>query len=198
MKKLLIIVLANLLIIAFIYSTYFRSRKTTTEIPKGVNVVTDEEATPEDKVLYGIEYTTVNVSIFLEEGISESVVNSVQEVMALFPAKIIRSLPRNNINIYVVTNDSVEYKENSGILVVSTDNKINKDKFIYELCDYAYRYHNDIFKLEYVNKEDKEYFIESLSEYVNNKESLREHDPEICSYYEEMFKEDERIEEILN
>lgn len=183
MKKVLWIILINMIIVGVIYASYIKSRRTTAEIPKGANVVEDDAATPDDRVLYGREYSAVEIETYSEEGLPEAYILKVQEVLAMFPPRVARSLQENDIHIVLVIEDE-NTSDNKAIYVYSDTEESLVDNLITGLCEYT----------------DEVYGIskaEEIKEYVINKKAFSETDPETYEYFEDLFSESERIEEIL-
>lgn len=197
MKKILLIVLLNIFLIALIYSTYIKSRRTTTEIPKGTSVVSEDNATPDDRILYGREYASVDVEIYIEDGLDEEYVKEVQETVALFPAGVAASLPKNNIQIIIVSDFSGIEKADNKIYIKAESIEIVRYELIRHLCNYTDKVY-EISESEEFKKLTEDKFEKVMTMYVTDKRSLQIENMEICEYLDNLFKDRERIDEILN
>lgn len=197
MKKILLIVLLNIFLIALIYSTYIKSRRTTTEIPKGTSVVSEDNATPDDRILYGREYASVDVEIYIEDGLDEEYVKEVQETVALFPAGVAASLPKNNIQIIIVSDFSGIEKADNKIYIKAESIEIVRYELIRHLCNYTDKVY-EISESEEFKKLTEDKFEKVMTMYVTDKRSLQIENKEICEYLDNLFKDRERIDEILN
>lgn len=197
MKKILLIVLLNIFLIALIYSTYIKSRRTTTEIPKGTSVVSEDNATPDDRILYGREYASVDVEIYIEDGLDEEYVKEVQETVALFPAGVAASLPKNNIQIIIVSDFSGIEKADNKIYIKAESIEIVRYELIRHLCNYTDKVY-EISESEEFKKLTEDKFEKVMTMYVTDKRLLQIENKEICEYLDNLFKDRERIDEILN
>ena len=197
MKKILLIVLLNIFLIALIYSTYIKSRRTTTEIPKGTSVVSEDNATPDDRILYGREYASVDVEIYIEDGLDEEYVKEVQETVALFPAGVAASLPKNNIQIIIVSDFSGIEKADNKIYIKAESIEIVRYELIRHLCNYTDKVY-EISESEEFKKLTEDKFEKVMTMYVTDKRSLQIENKEICEYLDNLFKDRERIDKILN
>ena len=197
MKKILLIVLLNIFLIALIYSTYIKSRRTTTETPKGTSVVSEDNATPDDRILYGREYASVDVEIYIEDGLDEEYVKEVQETVALFPAGVAASLPKNNIQIIIVSDFSGIEKADNKIYIKAESIEIVRYELIRHLCNYTDKVY-EISESEEFKKLTEDKFEKVMTMYVTDKRSLQIENKEICEYLDNLFKDRERIDKILN
>ena len=197
MKKILLIVLLNIFLIALIYSTYIKSRRTTTEIPKGASVVSEDNATPDDRILYGREYASVDVEIYIEDGLDEEYVKEVQETVALFPAGVAASLPKNNMQIILVSDFSGIEKADNKIFIKAESRETVRYELIKQLCSYTDKVY-EISELEVFKQLTEDKFENVMTMYVTDKRSLQNENKELCEYLDTLFKDKERIDEILN
>lgn len=197
MKKILLIVLLNIFLIALIYSTYIKSRRTTTEIPKGASVVSEDNATPDDRILYGREYASVDVEIYIEDGLDEEYVKEVQETVALFPAGVAASLPKNNMQIILVSDFSGIEKADNKIFIKAESRETVRYELIKQLCSYTDKVY-EISELEVFKQLTEDKFENVMTMYVTDKRSLQNENKELCEYLDTLFKDRERIDEILN
>lgn len=197
MKKILLIVLLNIFLIALIYSTYINSRRTTTEIPKGASVVSEDNATPDDRILYGREYASVDVEIYIEDGLDEEYVKEVQETVALFPAGVAASLPKNNMQIILVSDFSGIEKADNKIFIKAESRETVRYELIKQLCSYTDKVY-EISESEVFKQLTEDKFENVMTMYVTDKRSLQNENKELCEYLDTLFKDRERIDEILN
>ena len=197
MKKILLIVLLNIFLIALIYSTYIKSRRTTTEIPKGASVVSEDNATPDDRILYGREYASVDVEIYIEDGLDEEYVKEVQETVALFPAGVAASLPKNNMQIILVSDFSGIEKADNKIFIKAESRETVRYELIKQLCSYTDKVY-EISESEVFKQLTEDKFENVMTMYVTDKRSLQNENKELCEYLDTLFKDRERIDEILN
>lgn len=197
MKKILLIVLLNIFLIAIIYSTYIKSRRTTTEIPKGASVVSEDNATPDDRILYGREYASVDVEIYIEDGLDEEYVKEVQETVALFPAGVAASLPKNNMQIILVSDFSGIEKADNKIYIKAESTETVRKELIKQLCSYTDKVY-EISELEVFKQLTDDKFENVMTMYVTDKRSLQNENRELCEYLDNLFKDRKRIDEILN
>lgn len=197
MKKILLIVLLNIFLIALIYSTYIKSRRTTTEIPKGASVVSEDNATPDDRILYGREYASVDVEIYIEDGLDEEYVKGVQETVALFPAGVAASLPKNNMQIILVSDFSGIEKSDNKIFIKAESRETVRYELIKQLCSYTDKVY-EISESEVFKQLTEDKFENVMTMYVTDKRSLQNENKELCEYLDTLFKDRERIDEILN
>lgn len=197
MKKILLIVLLNIFLIALIYSTYIKSRRTTTEIPKGASVVSEDNATPDDRILYGREYASVDVEIYIEDGLDEEYVKEVQETVALFPAGVAASLPKNNMQIILVSDFSGIEKADNKIFIKAESRETVRYELIKQLCSYTDKIY-EISESEVYKQLTDDKFENVMTMYVTDKRSLQNENRELCEYLDTLFKDRERIDEILN
>lgn len=197
MKKILLIVLLNIFLIALIYSTYIKSRRTTTEIPKGASVVSEDNATPDDRILYGREYASVDVEIYIEDGLDEEYVKEVQETVALFPAGVAASLPKNNMQIILVSDFSGIGKADNKIFIKAESTETVRKELIKQLCSYTDKVY-EISELEVFKQLTEDKFENVMTMYVTDKRSLQDENRELCEYLDNLFKDRKRIDEILN
>jgi len=196
MKKILLILLFNVLTIALIYSTYIKSRKTITEVPKGASVVSEDSATPDDRVLYGKEYSTEDIEIFIEEDMDEEYIEEATEVLAMFPAGVVRNLADEKVKIILYTDkENKNTKENALTIYAKTITDMKKS-LIESLCEYTDKTYEISSSSEYQSITDRD-FTEVMKEYVSDKKSLRNNEPLIYEYLDNLFKGNENIEEIL-
>ena len=197
MKKILLIVLLNIFLIALIYSTYIKSRRTTTEIPKGASVVSEDNATPDDRILYGREYASVDVEIYIEDGLDEEYVKEVQETVALFPAGVAASLPKNNMQIILVSDFGDIEKADNKIFIKAESIETVRKELIKQLCCYTDKIY-EISESEVYKQLTDDKFENVMTMYVTDKRSLQNENRELCEYLDTLFKDKERIDEILN
>lgn len=197
MKKILLVLLVNMLIIALIYSTYVKSRKTVDSLPEGVNIVSGESVTPEDKVLYGSEYSKEDIKIYLEEDMDGEYIREAEEVLSMFPANVIRSISENGMKIILYTDKRNAGDEEGTINVCVRKEEELRDNLTFKLCEYTDRIYGISSLPEYSELTD-EIFTDVMSEYVKDKQRIYDNNPLLYEYLEDMFNSGESIEEIIN
>lgn len=200
MKKILIILLFNMLVIALIYSTYIKSRRTTMDAPKDATVVTEDDATPDNRVVYGKEYSVANIEIYLEEDMPNEYVNIVRNIIAAFPVGVVRVMSDTNTRIILYKDERNMSSDNNCVNVSSLNEEGLKNNLINELCSYTdkvYRISSSD-KFKNLTKRGDTDFTRVLTVYVTDKEKLKIENPEICEFFDESFMDSKGIEEILN
>lgn len=186
-----------MLLVAFIYSTYIKSRRATAEVPKGASVVSDESATPEDRVLYGREYSSADIEIYLEEDMEEEYVEETQSILAMFPAGVIRDMSKKRLRIILYADDRNRSNDENAISILSENKEKLRENLIYSLCEYTDKVYKISDSEAFVSLTDRD-FISVMKEYVEDKYTFRKNEQELCEYLDEIFKGSESIEEILN
>lgn len=196
MKKILLIILFNMLTIALIYSTYIKSRRTTAEVPKGATVVTEDKETPDDKVLYGKEYFTLDIEIYLEEDMEEEYVSIFQEVLARFPAGVAKRLSEEYRKVIIYSDQENKGNDKDAIYIHAE----SKEDIQVRLTDYLIEYTDKVYGItksdEFLSLTDEDFKI-LMNKYITDNRTLKRESPEIYEYFDSMFKESESIEDII-
>lgn len=163
LKRLLFIILVNLILFAFIYTTYKYSETLENEVPDNAKVTALEDTTT-DKTLYGQEYSQVDITVLMEKDMpTEKIFNEIQQAISLLPPDIIKSFVAEDWKIMVVSNidfsNSPYEKENPTdpqltvgftnyetkiiqIKNIETDNFV-KLKFLHEISHYIDKKYNE-------------------------------------------------------
>lgn len=103
MKRILLIVLVNLIIIGFIYTSYKYVEENTNDIPEGAEVTSIEEETEKEGQFYGQEYSRGEVQMTIEEGMSEELFGEVQQALSIIPPEVLKAFIKEGWKISIVS-----------------------------------------------------------------------------------------------